>query len=151
MLYSIIMGKRSTSRRLAMQALYQADLAKINIHQALNNLFEQEKYIAETRKFSEELAAGAWNKKEQIDEIIKKYSKDWKIERMSGVDRNLLRLALFELMEGSTPPQVIINEALELAKKYSSEEAAKFINGVLGAYLKEIKKISSAEPPGSEK
>lgn len=145
------MGKRSTSRRVAMQALYQADLAKINIHQALNNLFDQEKYIAETRKFSEELAAGAWQKKEPIDEIIKKYSKDWKIERMGGVDRNLLRLALFELMEGSTPPQVIINEALEMAKKYSSDEAAKFINGILGAYLKEIKKISSAEPPGSEK
>lgn len=133
------MAKRSTSRRLAMQALFQADHAGGTINEALATLFESEKLIKETRLFAEELATGAWDKKEQSDKIIKKYSKDWKLERMGGVDRNILRLALFELMEGETPVQVVIDEAVELAKKYSSAEAAKFINGILGAYVKNRK------------
>jgi N utilization substance protein B len=132
------MAKRSTSRRLAMQALFQADHAGGTIRAALEALFESEKLIAETRLFAEELAEGAWDKKAQSDKIIKKYSKDWSIERMGGVDRNILRLALFELMEGETPVQVAIDEAVELAKKYSSNEAAKFINGILGAYVKNV-------------
>lgn len=129
------MAKRSTSRRLAMQALFQADHAGGTIKRALEDLFESEKLIPETRLFAAELAEGAWDKKAQSDKIIKKYSKDWSIERMGGVDRNILRLALFELMEGETPVQVAIDEAVELAKRYSSNEAAKFINGILGAYV----------------
>lgn len=133
------MAKRSTSRRIAMQALFQADHAGIPIKEALELLFESEKFVEETRLFAEELAEGAWDKKEQSDKIIKQYSKDWSIERMGGVDRNILRLALFELMEGETPVQVVIDEAVELAKRYSSDEAAKFINGILGAYVKDKK------------
>jgi N utilization substance protein B len=132
------MSKRSTSRRIAMQALFQADHAGGTIKEALETLFESEKLIKETRLFAEELAEGAWDKKEQSDKIIKQYSKDWSIERMGGVDRNIMRLALFELMEGETPVQVVIDEAVELAKKYSSDEAAKFINGILGAYVKSL-------------
>ena len=130
------MAKRSTSRRISMQALFQADHAGIPIKEALANLFESEKFVEDTRRFAEELAEGAWGKKEQSDKIIKQYSKDWSIERMGGVDRNILRLALFELMESETPVQVVIDEAVELAKRYSSDEAAKFINGILGAYVK---------------
>lgn len=133
------MAKRSTSRRIAMQALFQADHAGIPIKEALELLFESEKFVEETRLFAEELAKGSWDKKEQSDKIIKKYSKNWSIERMGGVDRNILRLALFELMEGETPVQVAIDEAVELAKRYSSDEAAKFINGILGAYIKNAK------------
>ena len=130
------MGKRSTSRRLAMQALYQTECARISIKEALDNIFEEEPYIKETKDFSLKLADGTWEQKEEIDKIIKKYSKEWKLERMGGVDRNILRLAIFELMNKETPAQVVINEAVELAKKYSTIEAAKFINGILGAYLK---------------
>ena len=121
-----------------MQALYQAEHAQTDINMALQNILSQENFIPETSSFSTELAAGAFQKREEIDEIIKKHSKDWKIERMGGVDRNILRLALFELMQKITPPQVVIDEAVELAKKYSSLEAAKFINGILGAYLKDL-------------
>jgi N utilization substance protein B len=135
------MGKRSTSRRLAMQALYQAEISGINIKEAMENLFAQEKLIKETREFSADLAEGAWEDREEIDKLIKKYSREWKLERMGGVDRNILRLALYELMEGETPPQVVINEAVELAKKYSSPEAAKFINGILGKYLDDSKNL----------
>jgi len=134
------MGKRSTSRRLAMQALYQAEIGRIGIKKSLENLFEEEKYIDETKDFSAKLAEGAWRNKEKIDQLMKKYSRDWKIDRMGGVDRNIIRLALYELMEGETPVEIVINEAIEVAKKYSTTEAAKFINGILGAYMKEQEK-----------
>jgi len=133
------MGKRSTSRRIAMQALYQAECARISIKEALDNIFEEEHYIKDTKDFSRSLACGTFERKEEIDKLIKKYSKEWKLERMGGVDRNILRLAIYELMIKETPAQVVINEAVELAKKYSTIEAAKFINGILGAYLKDLK------------
>ena len=133
------MGKRSTSRRIAMQALYEVDHGQATIEEALQNILEQESIVKDTSDFAYELAVGSFSKKDTIDSIIKKHSKGWSLERIGGVDRNILRLAIFELLDNKTPPQIVINEALELAKKYSSEEAAKFINGVLGGYIKEIK------------
>ncbi|KAF0133524.1 MAG: transcription antitermination factor NusB [Candidatus Saganbacteria bacterium] len=131
------MGKRSTSRRVAMQALYQAEYGGIDIKESLKNIFEQEKLIDEAMEFSTSLAEGAYKQKDEIDLIIKKYLKDWKIGRMAGVDLNILRLAFYELIYTQTPLQIVINEAVEMAKKYSTLEAAKFINGILGAYKKE--------------
>jgi len=130
------MGKRSTSRRLAMQAIYQAEVSGNSIEEALDNVLEGEKFIAETKKFSKDLAAAAWEDREQSDKIIESLAIDWPLERIGKVDRAILRLALHELKSGETPLSVVINEAVELAKKYSSEEAAKFINGILGAYLR---------------
>lgn len=134
------MGKRSTSRRLAMQALYQADHANIGIKEALDKIFEDEKFIDETKEFSSKIAIETWGNKKELDVLIEKYSKEWKIERMGGVDRNILRMAIYELRQNEVPDQVIINEAVELAKKYSSPEAAKFVNGILGAYKKDLDK-----------
>lgn len=131
------MGKRSTSRRISMQALYQAECAGIDIKQALENIFEQDKYIKETRDFSAELAQGAWKNLDRIDKIIEKYSREWRLERMGRVDRNILRLALYELTGTDMPAQVVIDEAVEIAKKYSAPEAARFINGILGAFKKD--------------
>lgn len=130
------MGKRSTSRRLAMQAVYQAEVAGIGINEALKNLLEEEKYIPETVKFAKKLAESAWEKRNESDKIITKFSVDWPLDRLGKVDHSILRLALFELVEGETPASVVIDEAVEMAKKYSSGEAAKFINGILGAYLR---------------
>ncbi len=128
------MGKRFTSRRLAMQALYQAEVAKCEIAQALANTFEEQEYLKDTTDFAVELATGAWEKREVIDTIIRAKTKDWDIDRLTGVDRNILRLAIYELKYlPKTPVAVVINEALELAKKYSAPESAKFINGILGA------------------
>ncbi|HTY13670.1 MAG TPA: transcription antitermination factor NusB, partial [Candidatus Omnitrophota bacterium] len=134
------MGKRSTSRRVSMQALYQAECAGIDIKKSLENIFEQEEFIDETREFSSRLAQGAWKNLDKIDKIIEKYSREWKLERMGRVDRNILRLAIHELMEAEVPAQVVIDEAVEIAKKYSTTEASKFINGILGAFEKDIKK-----------
>ncbi|MBU0630471.1 MAG: transcription antitermination factor NusB [Candidatus Margulisbacteria bacterium] len=130
------MGKRTTSRRLAMQAIYQAEISNNSIEEALKNLFESEKFIDETIGFSEKLAKQAWADREWSDQIIAKFSVDWPLDRIGKVDRSILRLSFSELKAAETPPSVVVNEAVELAKKYSSEEAAKFINGILGAYLR---------------
>lgn len=130
------MGKRSTSRRLAMQALYQAEISGIDIEGALRNVFESEKFIPETRDFASNLARAAWESREAIDRIIADLAIDWPLDRIGKVDRGILRLAIQELKMGETPASVVIDEAVELAKKYSSGEAAKFINGILGTYLR---------------
>jgi len=120
-----------------MQALYEADLGGANVPQSLEYLFEQHDFPKDTRDFALTLAVSAWKKKSVLDELIKKYAKEWSLERISGVDRSILRLALFELLEKETPKQVVINEAIELAKKYSTDEASKFINGILGSFVKD--------------
>lgn len=130
------MGKRSTARRVAMQALYQADLARSDIKVALKNIAEAEQFISETFAFAENLATATWQSLETIDQVITKYSRDWPLERLGKVDRSILRLAIHELQAAQTPTSVVINEAVELAKKYSSLEAARFINGILGAYVR---------------
>jgi N utilization substance protein B len=130
------MGKRSTSRRLAMQALYQAEIAKVDIKTAFDNISENEKFIPETIDFALRLAEAAWEARAKSDAIIEKFSIDWPLERIGKVDRSILRLALYELAEKETPASVVINEAVELAKKYGGEDSSKFINGILGAYLR---------------
>jgi N utilization substance protein B len=130
------MGKRSTARRLAMQAIYQADLAKEDIEKALDNVFQFEKFIPETLEFASSLAKSAWEAREQTDKTIKELAVDWPLDRIGKVDRSILRLALQELNMAQTPTSVIINEAVELAKKYSGDESAKFINGILGAFVR---------------
>ncbi len=131
------MGKRSTSRRLAMQAIYQAEIGKIEVSQAIQNLIEAEPFIPETINFASELAEATWKNRDQIDKTIGKYAIDWSLDRIGKVDRSILAIAIEELSQGKTPASVVINEAVELAKKYSTPEAAKFINGILGAYLRD--------------
>jgi N utilization substance protein B len=130
------MGKRSTARRLAMQAIYQADLAREDIQKALENVFQFENFIPETLDFASSLAKAAWEVREQTDKTIKELAVDWPLDRIGKVDRSILRLALAELNMAQTPTSVVINEAVELAKKYSGEESAKFINGILGAFVR---------------
>lgn len=135
------MGKRSTSRRIAMQAIYQAEMVGIPIQDALDNILSEEDFIPETKDFAVSLAAGSWKEKEKWDEIISELAIDWPLDRIGKVDRAILRLALYELEVKETPTSVAIDEAVELAKKYSTEEAAKFVNGILGTYLKKKEKV----------
>jgi N utilization substance protein B len=128
------MGKRTTSRRLAMQAIYQSELSKTSIDEALTNLFGEEELAEDTREFTKKLAEGVLGKKEDLDRKIKEFSKNWEIDRISMINKAILMLALYELIyEKDTPKAVVINEALELAKRYSDPESAKFINGILGS------------------
>lgn len=119
-----------------MQALYQADVGSVPIEDAINYTFDEVEYIKETRDFTAVLARGAWADKKKADKVIGELAHDWALDRIGAVDRNVLRLAIWELDQGETPSSVIINEAVELAKKFSGPESAKFINGVLGAYFK---------------
>jgi len=134
------MGKRSTARRLAMQAVYQADVSTTKIDQALQNIFESEKFIDQTADFATALALQAWEKRKESDAIIKKLSKDWPLDRIGRVDLAILRLALSELSSKESPGSVVIDEAVELAKKFSGSDSAKFINGILGSYLTGLSK-----------
>ena len=133
------MGKRSTARRLAMQALFQADISK-DINSVLDTLLEEEEFLDETKDFARKLASGAIEKLSEVDEAIKKYSQNWSFDRLNNVDKSILRLSIYELLYlKENPPSVVINEAIELAKKYSEEESAKFINGILGSIVASLK------------
>lgn len=131
------MGKRSTARRLAMQILFSADLGQGDIEQAAKDTLADNQYLEDTCVFALSLAKGAWQNKSEIDAQIARQAIDWPLDRMSAVDRNILRLAIYELnYQRETPPSVIINEAIELAKKFGTDESPKFINGILGALAK---------------
>jgi N utilization substance protein B len=127
------MGKRTTARRLAMQAIYQSEISQIDIDQALDNLFEDD-IAEETKTFAKHLAKGAQKNKVELDMKIAELSKDWSIDRINLINKSILRLAFYELnYEKDTPGAVVINEALELAKRYSDDASARFINGILGS------------------
>ena len=119
-----------------MQALYQADLAGAEMSVAIKNICESENFIPETISFATSLAETAWQKREETDAIISRLAIDWPLDRIGKVDRSVLRLALSELLQAETPASVIINEAVELAKKYSGDESAKFVNGILGTFVR---------------
>jgi N utilization substance protein B len=120
-----------------MQALFQADLSDEEIEKTLTDTFATSDFIDETRDFSAKLAKETWQHKAAIDKIISKQAVDWSLERMGVVDRNILRLAIYELeFAKETPYSVVINEAVEMAKKFGSDESARFINGILGALAK---------------
>ena len=93
-----------------------------------------------TRAFANSLFEGAVKDTAAIDELIVKQAENWKLERLAVIDRAILRLAIYELRTADTPPKVILNEAVELAKKFSSEEAGSFVNGILDAVLKTLPK-----------
>ena len=126
------MGKRSTARRLAMQAIYQSEISGIDIDRSLENLFEGD-VTEDAKKFATHLARGVQANKATLDKKVAELSKNWSIDRISIINMSIIKLALYELTyEKDTPRPVIINEALLLAKRYSDEESAKFINGILG-------------------
>jgi transcription antitermination protein NusB len=127
------MGKRSTARRLAMQAIYQSEISGEDIDRSLDNLFEDD-VTEDSKTFARHLARGVQANKASLDKIVADLSKNWSVDRISIINMSILKLALYELTyEKDTPRPVVINEALELAKKYSDEESAKFVNGILGS------------------
>src|SRR3989338_1834801 len=109
------MGKRRTSRRLAMQAVYQAEISNIGIDEALQNVHSSESFIPETTDFAGDLAKKTWENREALDKIIVGLAIDWPMDRIGKVDRSILRLALQELSMKETPASVVIDDAVELA------------------------------------
>jgi len=129
------MRKRTRSREFALQVLYQIDISRDNYDAGLANFWHahsEENIEEEIKGFTAELVGGVVQNLSVIDAKISQYAANWKLERMAVVDRNILRMSCFELMfRSDIPPKVSINEAVELAKKYSGAEAGKFVNAIL--------------------
>ena len=127
------MGKRRASREVALRALYQIDIGKMSPEAALEFAAAEGRYSEETRRFARELALGTMEHLAEIDARIEQYARGWTLARMAHVDRNVLRLAVFEIMYlPDVPSSVAVDEAVDLAKKYSTAESGRFVNGILG-------------------
>jgi N utilization substance protein B len=132
------MGKRRSGRELAFRLLFQADVGNLTLAEVFQTGREASEATEEVWQFATELARGAWENRDSLDPIIMRYAAGWSLERMANADRNLLRLAIYEILHREDIPQsVSINEAVELAKKYSTADSAKFINGILGSFARE--------------
>jgi len=143
------MASRHRSRERALQILYQLDMAPQPVEQALaayyGSLYAEEPDTPPVPDpFMEELVRGALARRDELDALIRRHSQHWRLERMRVVDRNLLRLAIWELIATQTPPPVVIDEALELSRRFSEPDASAFLNGVLDAVRREL---APAPPP----
>lgn len=126
------MSSRREARELAVQFLYQHDLNPDGVEAALTSFWGLQTPARKRNGFTEELVRGIIGHIEPVDIKIKSYAENWKFNRIAVVDRSILRLAIYELLfREDIPPVVSINEALELAKKYSTEDSSRFINGIL--------------------
>jgi N utilization substance protein B len=125
-------GRRTKARERALQALYQIDVAAAGIDDALASFWKSfEPTEREVQQLAEQLVRGVAVDRRPVDDLIESVSTNWRLDRMAKVDRNVLRLATWELLQGDAPVKVIINEAIELGKKYGSEQTGAFVNGVL--------------------
>jgi len=142
------MGTRRKARECALQMLFAADVAKTPPDVLTSNYWSElgEPTLDEaTRDFSNQLAAGTLREVERTDETIRTRAEHWRIERMAIVDRNVLRLAVYEFLFTDTPHTVVINEALEIARRFSTFEATQFINGILDAIKHDLEKSRTGE------
>ena len=125
-------ARRTKARERALQALYQIDVAAEGIDDALARFWRSfEPVEREVREAAEALVRGVAGARREIDEAIEAASSNWRLDRMPKVDRNVLRVAVYELLHTEVPVKVVINEAIELGKKFGSESSGAFVNGVL--------------------
>ncbi|HXZ39768.1 MAG TPA: transcription antitermination factor NusB [Terriglobales bacterium] len=136
------MGTRRKSRELVLQMLFQADMGRQTAEQVRRTFWSEHNSAAEdVRQFAEDLFSVATDRSAEIDGLIEGHAEHWRMDRMAAVDRNLLRAAVAELIGfPATPRAVVINEALEIARKFSSLESVQFINGVLDSIGRELEK-----------
>ncbi|MGE5673697.1 MAG: transcription antitermination factor NusB [Mycobacterium leprae] len=138
---------RRQAREFALQVLFHTDIGRADPESALSQAFSRELDPGVVREplqekdaqYAKALVRGTWAQREEIDHLISIYAHDWSVGRMAGVDRNILRLAIYEIMHvNDVPDGVAADEAVELAKLFSSAEASKFINGILGSVIRGI-------------
>jgi len=135
------MGIRRKARELAIQVLFSLDFGVHNPEQAFELICNNFDADENAKDFSKELVLGVWENIDKIDETIRKVSKNWRLERMSRVDKSILRLATYELLfRDDIPPKVSINEAIELGKKFGNGSSYSFINGILDSIYNSLKK-----------
>ncbi|MBV9505771.1 MAG: transcription antitermination factor NusB [Acidobacteriia bacterium] len=143
------MSSRRRSRQRALQILFLWDARKQPVDDAVNayynTLFSEEQPNRDP--FVTDLVHGTIEHLREVDDRISRHAEHWRLERMPAVDRNILRLAVYEMMHSETPAAVVIDEALELARKFSNEESVQFVNGVLDAVHRELPSASSSGSP----
>ncbi len=133
------MGNRRKSREFALQALYQLNITKQDVTVLLTQF--EEHFLADGKadEFLRRLVLGVLEHREELDRLIERYSENWRLDRIDMIDRNILRMALFELLYcEDIPPKVTINEAIDLGKRYGSEDSGSFINGILDRVQNEV-------------
>lgn len=134
---------RHRSRHRAVQVLYQCDLMKASPEEAIRHYYgglytEESEEAVGNDTFMEELVRGVTRRMPEIDRLIGSASENWRMERMSAVDRNILRLAVYEMLDGRLAPAVVIDEALELARRFSGDDATRFLNGILDSVRQQL-------------
>jgi N utilization substance protein B len=139
------MKPRTRARSLALQVLYEVDMANHPPGEVFKLRLEEFPLTEELTEFARQIIFGILPLTQELDQLIAKYAPDWPLDQIAAIDRNILRMALWEFaIQGETPIKVAINEAVELAKHYGSDSAPRFINGVLGALAEhqhEIKQV----------
>ena len=129
-----MIGVRRKTRELALQVLYEIDTSGHQMEGVLDRLLSEQNLPEENASYAHDLVIGVIRNREKIDHNIKTFAPAWPVEQIPAVDRNILRLAIFEiLIDNKVPVKVAINEAVELAKTYGADRSSKFINGVLGS------------------
>ena len=145
------MPSRRRSRQRALQILFLWDARRQSVDEAIDGyydtLYSEEQPARDP--FVTDLVRGTVEHAAQIDEQISKHAEHWRMERMPIVDRNILRLAVFEMIHAGTPAAISIDEALELARKFSNEESVQFVNGVLDAIRRDVAAVSGPQAPDS--
>jgi N utilization substance protein B len=133
------MGHRRIARECALQMMYELDVGKHSKDEILRTFWLMNEHPQKVRDFADLLFEGTVQRLKEIDQVIQQHTKNWRLVRMAAVDRNVLRLAVFEfLWGGRTPETVVINEALEIAKKFSTHESAQFVNGILDSIKNQL-------------
>jgi N utilization substance protein B len=134
------MGERRTSRECALQLLFQMDISGEDVETAIPKFWQlKEDFNEQVREFCDSLARGYYENRELIDRIVSENADNWRLDRMAVVDRNIMRIAIYEfLFRDDIPEKVSINEAIEIAKRYGGPESTQFINGILDAVKNKI-------------
>lgn len=146
--------KRRLAREIAVQSMYQMEMNEVDANEAVTMLLteameenESEVELSDvdaTRAFVLELVNGTWSRKDAIDALLEDYLKGWQISRLSKVDRQVLRLATYEMIfRDDVPGKVAVNEAIELSKHFGTAESGKFVNGVLGKMIQDVDRLKS--------
>lgn len=144
--------KRRLAREIAVQSLYHMEMNEVEAQEAVRMLIAEAtgeneseveiKNVDQAEEFVLELVNGTWSRKEEIDRVLSDYLKGWQISRLSKVDRQVLRLAVYEMVyRDDVPGKVAVNEAIEVAKHFGTGESGKFVNGVLGKMVHEIDQV----------
>ena len=142
------MGKRRAGRELALKLLFQIDVGKLPPEEALAFAADTAHYEEEALAFARELVEGVLAHRAAIDQAVESYSRGWTLSRMANMDRNILRIAAFEvLFSPGVPASVAADEAVELANKYSTAESGRFINGILGSLIRCPPEGAPPSPP----